>query len=90
MAALMGRTEPRDLYDFWYLTEVERMVAREHKTEFERKAKNKKLNPAQFEERVLSKEKNFKQGWEKKLENQINDLPKFDDIFRQAKRQFKF
>lgn len=21
MAALMGRTEPRDLYDFWYLTE---------------------------------------------------------------------
>lgn len=90
MAALMGRTEPRDLYDFWYLTEVECMAIKDHKIEFERKSKNKKLNPAQFEERVLSKEKNFKQGWEKKLENQINDLPKFDDIFRQAKRQFKF
>jgi predicted nucleotidyltransferase component of viral defense system len=90
MAALMGRTEPRDLYDFWYLTEVERMTIKEHKMEFQRKAKNNKLNPLQFEERVLSKEKNFKQGWEKKLENQINDLPKFDDIFRQAKRQFKF
>ncbi len=25
MAALMGRTEPRDLYDFWYLTELERI-----------------------------------------------------------------
>jgi len=25
MTALMGRTEPRDLYDFWYLAEIERI-----------------------------------------------------------------
>ena len=31
----------------------------------------------------------LKQGWERKLENQINDLPKFDDVFRQAKRYFR-
>lgn len=89
MAALMGRTEPRDLYDFWYLTKLEGMDAAYHKPEFARKAKNKKHNPAQFEEKVFSKEKNLKQGWERKLENQIHDLPKFDDVFRQAKRNFK-
>lgn len=90
MAALMGRTEPRDLYDFWYLTEHERLNIKDHLHEFERKAKNKKLDPRQFEEKVLSKERNLKQGWEKKLENQINDLPKFDNVFRESKRNFKF
>lgn len=89
MAALMGRTEPRDLFDFWYLTEIERLSVKDHKMEFERKAKNKKHNPAEFEQRVLAKEKNFKQGWEKKLENQIDDLPKYDNVFREAKRHFK-
>jgi predicted nucleotidyltransferase component of viral defense system len=90
MASLMGRTEPRDLYDFWHLTEIERLSTKDHKPEFERKAKNKGHDASKFEEKVLSKEKNLKQAWQRKLENQIYDLPKFDDIFREAKRNFKF
>jgi predicted nucleotidyltransferase component of viral defense system len=89
MTALMGRTEPRDLFDFWYLTEYERMDTRYHKPEFERKAKNKKHNSNLFESKVLAKEKNLKKGWEKKLNNQVFDLPGFDDVFRRAKRHFK-
>jgi len=89
MAALMGRTEPRDLYDFWHLTEIEQMDTKHHKPEFERKAKNKKHKPEEFAQKVLSKEKNLKAGWQKKLENQMNDLPKYDDVFREAKRNFK-
>ena len=89
MTALMGRTEPRDLFDFWYLSEFERLDTAHHRPEFERKAKNKKHNPNQFEGKVLAKEKNLKQGWQKKLENQVYELPKFDDVFRQAKRHFK-
>lgn len=89
MTALMGRTEPRDLFDFWYLTEHERMDTRYHKPEFERKAKNKKHDPVLFEEKVLAKEKNLKQGWEKKLNNQVYELPGFDDVFRKSKRHFK-
>lgn len=49
MTALMGRTEPRDLYDFWHLTENERMDTEYHKPEFERKARHKGHDPAQFE-----------------------------------------
>lgn len=89
MAALMGRTEPRDLYDFWYLTENHGLDTKHHKPEFERKAKNKGHTPNQFEEKVLVKQKNLKQAWDRKLENQIQDLPKFDDVFREAKRNFK-
>jgi predicted nucleotidyltransferase component of viral defense system len=89
MTALMGRTEPRDLFDFWYLTEHEGMNTRYHKPEFERKAKNKKHDPRLFEEKVLAKEKNLKQSWEKKLTNHVYELPGFDDVFRKAKRHFK-
>jgi predicted nucleotidyltransferase component of viral defense system len=90
MAALMGRTEPRDLYDFWHLTEIERLSTKHFKPEFERKAKNKGHDPIKFEERVLLKAKNLEKAWKGKLENQIHDLPKFDDVFREAKRNFKF
>ncbi|MBY0482084.1 MAG: nucleotidyl transferase AbiEii/AbiGii toxin family protein [Chitinophagaceae bacterium] len=89
MAALMGRTEPRDLYDFWYLNESEGIDAKYHKPEFERKAKNKGHDPADFEKKVLAKEKNLEQGWQKKLEDQIHDLPKYSDVFRESKRHFK-
>jgi len=62
----------------------------EHKPDFERKAKNKKQNPNQFQEKILAKEKNLKQAWQKSLEDQIHDLPNFDDVFRESKRYFKF
>ena len=85
----MGRTEARDLYDFWYLNEFERIDTQYHKSEFERKAKNKGHNPNEFEKKVLAKEKNFAQGWQKKLEDQVYGLPKFADVFRESKRHFK-
>lgn len=90
MAALMGRTEPRDLYDFWYLTEIERIEVAEHSVPFHSKAERKKQEPKKFAEKVLSKEAAFKRDWENKLASQIHDLPKYDDVFREAKRHFKF
>lgn len=42
MTALMGRTEPRDLYDFWYLVEIERMKITDFLFEFQNKAQHKK------------------------------------------------
>jgi len=90
MTALMGRTEPRDLYDFWYLTEIERFDISEHLFEFQSKAQHKKQDPKRFLEKVLSKETAFKRDWEKKLVSQIHDLPKYEEVFREAKRHFKF
>ncbi len=57
------------------------MSTKAHSPEFERKARNKKQDPKKFEERALSKEKKLKQPSQRRLENQINDLPKFDDVF---------
>lgn len=89
MAALMGRTEPRDLYDFWYLMEVERLDMADHHIEFGNKAEHKGHNPSDFGNKILSKEKAFERDWIKKLENQIHDLPKYNDVFRETKRHLK-
>ena len=89
MAALMGRTEPRDLYDFWYLTENEGLDTAHVKPEFERKARNKGHDFRLFEQKIMEKEKNLSQAWQRKLEDQIYDLPKFADVFRESKRHFK-
>jgi hypothetical protein len=89
MAALMGRTEPRDLYDFWHLTENERLDTRDVRPEFERKARNKGHDFRLFEEKVLKKEKNLSQAWQRKLEDQVYNLPKFTDVFRESKRHLK-
>lgn len=89
MAALMGRTEPRDLYDFWYLTEVKGIRIEEHVIAFYGKAKRKNHEPKKFAEKVLKKEKAFQRDWETKLASQIHNLPKYEDVFRGAKRHFK-
>jgi predicted nucleotidyltransferase component of viral defense system len=90
MTALMGRTEPRDLYDFWYLTEIERLRISDYLFDFQNKAQHKRQDSKRFMERVLSKETAFKRDWEKKLVSQIHDLPKFEKVFREAKRHLKF
>lgn len=90
MTALMGRTEPRDLYDFWYLTEIEKLNIAEHIFSFTNKANHKKQDPKKFMEKVLNKETAFKRDWDKKLASQIHDLPPYDTIFRGAKRHLKF
>ncbi len=90
MAALMGRTEPRDLYDFWYLMEIERMKLKEHIMEFHSKAIRKGQNPDEFAGKVSKKEGVFKRDWETKLRNQVHNLPKFEDIIRETKRHLKF
>ncbi|HMS44129.1 MAG TPA: nucleotidyl transferase AbiEii/AbiGii toxin family protein [Pyrinomonadaceae bacterium] len=90
MAALMGRTEPRDLYDFWYLTEIERLDVSDYIYFFNSKAEHKKQNPKKFMEKVLGKETAFKRDWERKLASQIHDIPEYAEVFRGAKRHFKF
>jgi predicted nucleotidyltransferase component of viral defense system len=89
MTALMARTEPRDLYDFWYLTEVERFDIASYFAEFQNKAQHKKQDATKLMEKVLSKEAMFKRNWDKKLSSQIHDIPNFDAVFREAKRHLK-
>ncbi len=89
MCALMGRTQPRDLYDLWHLLEYEKMNIRHNWPEFERKAKNKGHTPSAFKERVESKLNGFKGRWQGSLASQIKDLPDFDLVVRELNKHFR-
>ncbi len=87
MTALMGRMEPRDLYDFWYLTEIEKLNIDFFL--FSKKATSKGHNPVLFLDKVLSKENAFKRDWSMKLASQIHDLPDFNTVFRETKKHIR-
>ena len=85
----MGRTQPRDLYDLWYLFEYEKLDIKAVWQEFERKAKNKGHDPANFVDKVQSKLNAFKGRWNSSLANQIKDLPDFDTVVRELNKHFR-
>src|SRR4030042_2460306 len=76
MVALMGRTIPRDLYDFDYLTITEGIQLQDVFYEFKRKAEHKGHNPAEFVQKVAEKEEILEKAWTKNLSHQIRDLRK--------------
>lgn len=89
MAALMGRTIPRDVYDLWYLFEIEGMDITHHNFEFERKAINKGRDPKEFQVIFEKKEATFKRDWNKSLANQIHNLPDFNEAIRELNKHFR-
>jgi predicted nucleotidyltransferase component of viral defense system len=89
MCALMGRTQPRDLYDFWYLLEYAKMDITYSWPEFERKAKNKGHLPSAFKEKVQAKMNSFKGRWQGSLFSQIRDLPDFDLVVRELNKHLR-
>lgn len=89
LAALMGRTIPRDLYDFEYLTNTEGIDLQDIFYEYRAKAKHKGHNPDKFEEKVTGKEKILEKAWENNLSHQIKDLRKFKDVWRDFYKQLR-
>ncbi|MBL7825556.1 MAG: nucleotidyl transferase AbiEii/AbiGii toxin family protein [Saprospiraceae bacterium] len=91
MAALMGRTTPRDLYDFHYLLNNEGLSLENVNIEFTTKAKNKGHDPKVFRDKVINKENTFKRDWESSLKNQMaeGELPLFDEVWRNSNRFFR-
>lgn len=89
MRSLMQRTEPRDLYDIWYLFEVEGEDIENIVFDFEIKAKHKNKDPNSLVKTVEGKEATFKKQWETRLVNQILDLPKFDNVWRELGKHWR-
>lgn len=89
MRSLIQRTQPRDLYDTWYLLEVEGNDITEFIDTFLSKANNKKLDPYKLKEKLDAKRVTFKSSWENNLKNQINDIPDFDRVWRELNKHLR-
>lgn len=85
-----ARTEPRDLYDLWYLTEHNNSVTVADCLEAI-KAKlahrGKQLDEVRAE--FYKKEARFRKTWESRLSAQMACLPEFDNVYRAVKRTFR-
>ncbi|MCO6487064.1 MAG: nucleotidyl transferase AbiEii/AbiGii toxin family protein [Phaeodactylibacter sp.] len=89
MAALMGRTIARDLYDFYYLTSIEQLDVAKSLHEFQRKAENKGHDPNQLGAMLKQKESMYKKSWMVNLKHQIYDLDSFDQVWRSVNREIR-
>jgi predicted nucleotidyltransferase component of viral defense system len=89
LRSLMQRTAPRDLYDIWYLLECEGYEITDYISDFIEKANFKKINPNDLIPILEEKKEKFKRSWEFQLENQINDVPDFSEVWRTLKKHFK-
>jgi predicted nucleotidyltransferase component of viral defense system len=89
--ALMGRTVPRDLYDFYYLLEEEGLDLQDVFIEFMNKAQNKGHDPKELANKVMQKMKTFERDWKESLSKQMaeNELPDFSNVWRKTTSYIK-
>lgn len=81
-----ARHEPRDIYDLWYILE-QGTVDMDFLTEgFLKKCEFKGLVPQDINNQIDEKEARYKKLWEKRLRNQLSQLPQFDNVYRALKR----
>jgi len=81
-----ARTEPRDLYDLWYLT-TNHGIRLDHLTSAICQKLDFRQKPCKdLEAAILQKEKRLKVLWSSRLAYQMTKLPQFDEVFRAMRR----
>lgn len=89
LRSLLSRTQPRDFYDLWYLTEIAEYELYRYKMEFEEKCKNKNVFPENLEERLEKVIPIFKTKWKQSIQDQIQNLPEFEQVSRELGKHFR-
>lgn len=85
-----ARTEPRDLYDLWYLTENSNTVLLTDcfaAIELKLLHRGKTLNDVK--DQFQKKEARLKTMWDKRLSMQMANLTQFDHVYRAVKRNLR-
>ena len=89
LRSVMQRMQARDLYDIWYLLEVNEMDVDFYINEFKTKCESKDVNPADFHEKLEQRLPQYKGRWQKSMADQIHNLPDFDTVLREVTRHMK-
>ncbi|MCE2435525.1 MAG: nucleotidyl transferase AbiEii/AbiGii toxin family protein [Candidatus Latescibacteria bacterium] len=89
MRSIMQRTAPRDIYDLWYLFEVEGLDIEDHVFAFQDKTKHKGYEPKELTRVIEQKEKTFAKHWKDHLANQMTEIPDFNDVWRELGKHWR-
>lgn len=81
-----ARTEPRDLYDLWHLVGSTTVRIAELRGELDAKLAFRRRTVVGMDQAIAAKEQRLRRLWTGRLANQMNDLPPFDDVFREVQR----
>jgi predicted nucleotidyltransferase component of viral defense system len=84
-----ARTEPRDLYDFWFLTANGHVRLPDLVDPVVRKLEFRGLTLAQVSQQFLTKEARYKKLWHIRLEAQLAELPEFTGVYRAVQRALR-
>jgi len=89
LCALLGRTEPRDLYDIYWLFESSDVDLTFLAASFADKCKHKGQDPTRLYEVLTGKQKTFDRLWASRLATQMTGLPHLNEVLRVVRRQVR-
>lgn len=84
-----ARTEPRDLYDLWYLTTEANIELTHLQNEIRNKLEFRGRAFAGILAAVAAKENQLSRLWSARLSQQMPQLPEFDGVFRSVRRSLR-
>ena len=89
MRSIMQRMQARDLYDIWYLLEVDKIKLDFLLSNFMAKCKSKGINPSDFHATLEQRLPQYKGRWQSSMASQIKYLPAFEQVEREVMRHLK-
>lgn len=89
LCALIGRTEPRDLFDTLYLFDLGSIDYQAVAMAFPEKAKSKDIDPKRLSKILVSKKSTIERLWQNRLAHQVDELPDLEAVIRKSNRFFR-
>ena len=89
LCALMGRTEPRDLYDVYWLFEWGDVDLSFLPANFAAKCQHKRQEPGRLDEVLRGKVGTLDKLWASRLAMQVSDLPHLSEVLRVVRRHLR-
>ena len=89
LCALIGRTEPRDLYDLHYLFDFGHLDYRAVADAFPIKAQSKDVDKRKLKQVLQERQPTIAKLWENRLAHQVDDLPHLEAVIRKTNRYFR-
>lgn len=90
LRCILQRLQCRDLLDLWELLERHDQRPDEIWPAFERKARHRGFDPAEFPERFERRIEEYRRRWDSELEGLvIGEVPRFADVEREVRRRLR-
>lgn len=89
LCALIGRTEPRDLFDVHFLLAEGQLDYDVISEGFKEKASNKGIDPNRLTDVLRDREPTISRLWSNRLALQVDELPHLDGVLRETRQALR-